>query len=218
MDSFWELSSSIGHLYPIEGMQIQRFPGADKEKFIVYQLQGKHSVHTQARAVDRSICRPSLQLQDWEWKQPSATAKGLVRKVPQLPADKLKQNTQTPNPAIMSINEENPQRKSAGDSAQGQGSRWREDCRHSLRWLGGAHLGGPAYVSSAEFSHKPPTSEHSDISQIVNSLCLSQNTFQMVTCKFIILSYDDLGIYLGLTSQTIKVPGWDFWNFIYYVC
>lgn len=58
-----------------------------------------------------------------------------------------------------------------------------------------AHQGGHAYAYNAEFTHETTTSEHLDISQIVNDLCLPQNIFM-------ILSYGDFGMYLKLNSQT----------------
>lgn len=80
--------------------------------------------------------------------------------------------------------------------------------RQAFRFKGlGCSCRGSHSRYDAEFTHKTPILEHSDISQVVNGLCLPQNIFQMVSHKFIILSYREFGMYLGLSSQTTKVLG-----------
>lgn len=105
-------------------------------------------------------------------------------------------------------------RRNANEKVSRSGQGWRavglhcqpdsESIRYTLKgWsCRGSHNG-----YDAEFTHKTPTLEHSDISQVVNGLCLPQNIFQMVSHKFIILSYGECGMYLGLSCQTTKVLG-----------
>ena len=104
MDSFWELSSLTGHLYPTEGMQMKRFTGAEKEKFIINQTQeNTHYTLRQGLRI-RAVVGPAMSYRAGSENNPVPQARGWWGKCHSYLQTNLKQKTHMPNPAAMSIN------------------------------------------------------------------------------------------------------------------